>query len=95
MSARGDLAEEVLRDRAGRPYRTGLLRVDPAGRVVDAAGRTRPDRYALGPLTTTRAAAAFARPGTDAPAFRTADAMARALLQVLAGEAREDLEGVG
>ena len=95
LVARGDVAEEVLRDRDGAAHPTGLLRVDAVGRVVDGSGTARPDRYALGPLTTSRAAAAFARPHTDAPAFRTADAMARALLRTLAEQAQGRLEGVG
>ncbi|WP_053802475.1 FAD/NAD(P)-binding protein [Streptomyces rimosus] len=63
---------------------TGLLAVDPRdGRVLDRAGRPHPRRFALGPYTDARASGAFARPGTNAPAFRQNDATARALLRFL------------
>jgi uncharacterized NAD(P)/FAD-binding protein YdhS len=76
----GDVADEVLTGDAS----TGLVLVAGAeGRVVDAAGQTHPRRFALGPYTTTRTAAAFARPGTNAPAFRYNDAAARSVLFLL------------
>jgi hypothetical protein len=63
---------------------TGLIRVSGVdGRLRDAHGRTHPRRFALGPFTTVRTAAAFARPGTNAPAFRANDATARAVLHLL------------
>lgn len=63
---------------------TGLLAVDPRdGRVLDRTGRPHPRRFALGPYTDARATGAFARPGTNAPAFRQNDATARALLRFL------------
>ncbi|GGU85082.1 adenylate cyclase [Streptomyces albospinus] len=62
----------------------GLLAVDPAdGRILDRAGRPHPRRFALGPHTDARAGGAFARPRTNAPAFRQNDASARALLTFL------------
>ncbi|UNO42879.1 FAD/NAD(P)-binding protein [Streptomyces sp. MST-110588] len=62
----------------------GLLAVDPAdARILDRAGRPHPRRFALGPYTDARAATAFARPRTNAPAFRQNDAAARALLTFL------------
>ncbi|MFF4700607.1 FAD/NAD(P)-binding protein [Streptomyces chattanoogensis] len=62
----------------------GLLAVAPAdGRILDRSGRPHPRRFALGPHTDARAAGAFARPRTNAPAFRQNDATARALLTFL------------
>ncbi|MFH8572186.1 FAD/NAD(P)-binding protein [Streptomyces sp. NPDC017993] len=64
----------------------GLLAVDAAdGRVLDGAGRPHPRRFALGPHTDARSGGAFARPRTNAPAFRQNDATARALLTLLRG----------
>ncbi len=80
--------EEVLSD--GRTLLpTGLLAVDPAdARILDRAGRPHPRRLALGPHTNGRSYAAFARPGTNAPAFRQNDATARAVLRFLAERVR-------
>jgi hypothetical protein len=74
-------AEEVLAGQRG----TGLIRVSGVdGRLLDAAGDGHRRRFALGPFTTVRTAAAFARPRTNAPAFRYNDAAARAVLRLLA-----------
>jgi FAD-NAD(P)-binding len=78
--------EEVL---AGDPgvgdVRTGLLKVSGVdGRLRDPLlGDWHRRRFALGPFTTVRTAAAFARPRTNAPAFRYNDAAARAVLGLL------------
>ncbi|MHA3703270.1 FAD/NAD(P)-binding protein [Jatrophihabitans sp. YIM 134969] len=80
---RGAVSEEVLESADGTEVTTGLLRVDPVGRVLRADGRADPDRFAVGILTTARAAAAFSRPQTDAATFRTTDALARAVLERL------------
>ncbi|MET7937650.1 FAD/NAD(P)-binding protein [Streptomyces sp. NPDC005322] len=62
----------------------GLLAVSPDdARILDRAGRPHPRRFALGPHTDARASGAFARPRTNAPAFRQNDAAARALLRCL------------
>ncbi|WP_019074892.1 FAD/NAD(P)-binding protein [Streptomyces hokutonensis] len=62
----------------------GLLRVDRAdGRILDAAGRPHPRRFALGPYTEVRTPGAFTRPRTGGPAFRQNDATARAVLAFL------------
>ncbi|MEV0093117.1 FAD/NAD(P)-binding protein [Streptomyces sp. NPDC050738] len=62
----------------------GLLVVDPAdGRIVEHGRGPHPRRFALGPHTIARAGGAFARPGTNAPAFRQNDATARAALTFL------------
>lgn len=75
-------AEEVLAGRQG----TGLIRASGTdGRLIDPASGPHPRRFALGPFTTVRTAAAFARPRTNAPAFRYNDAAARAVLRLLGG----------
>ncbi|NLU66171.1 FAD/NAD(P)-binding protein [Streptomyces sp. HNM0574] len=88
----GRLSEELLTDPgpgragAGTPaYRTGLVRTAPEDqRLLDPrTGGPHPRRVALGAPTTGRALAAFARPRTDAPAFRRTDAVARQLLRTL------------
>ncbi|MEU4654059.1 FAD/NAD(P)-binding protein [Streptomyces sp. NPDC023723] len=78
----GELAEEVVTD-ATDTHRSGLLTVSPAdAHLVDPLlGGPHPRRIALGAPTNSRAVAAFARPRTDAPAFRQNDAVARALLR--------------
>ncbi|WP_328420706.1 hypothetical protein [Streptomyces sp. NBC_00443] len=66
-------------------HRSGLPAVSAAdGHVLDPSiGGTHPRRIALGAPTNSRAVAAFARPRTNAPAFRQNDAVARALLCAL------------
>ncbi|GLZ29972.1 adenylate cyclase [Lentzea sp. NBRC 105346] len=76
LHAAGEIVEEVLDD----GVTTGLVRVSAEGRLIDSAGREDPFRFALGPYTTGRAFAAFARPRTNAPAFRQNDVIARAIL---------------
>ncbi|WP_328442182.1 FAD/NAD(P)-binding protein [Streptomyces sp. NBC_00444] len=80
----GALSEEVIADLT-HTHRSGLLAVSPAdGHLVDPSlGDLHPRRIALGAPTNSRAVAAFARPHTDAPAFRQNDAVARALLRTL------------
>ncbi|MEU1054743.1 FAD/NAD(P)-binding protein [Streptomyces sp. NPDC005876] len=80
----GTLAEEVIAD-PGHTHRSGLLTVSPAdAHVIDPRlGGPHPRRIALGAPTDSRAVAAFARPRTNAPAFRQNDAVARALLRTL------------
>ncbi|MFE0461321.1 FAD/NAD(P)-binding protein [Kitasatospora sp. NPDC058965] len=82
----GEIALETVTDATGT-HRSGLVAVSPAdGRLLDPSlgGAPHPRRRALGPHTTGRAQAAFARPGTNAPAFRQNDAAARAILLALA-----------
>ncbi|MFD7322679.1 FAD/NAD(P)-binding protein [Streptomyces sp. NPDC059875] len=81
----GSLTEEVITDPT-RTHRSGLLAVAPAdGRLLDPSlGGPHPRRIALGAPTNARAVAAFARPRTNAPAFRQNDAVARSLLLTLA-----------
>lgn len=74
----------ALYEDGARSSTAGLLVVDPAdGRVVERGAGPHPRRFALGPHTTARSAGAFARPHTNAPAFRQNDATARAALTVL------------
>ncbi|MFD0275138.1 FAD/NAD(P)-binding protein [Kitasatospora sp. NPDC127111] len=83
----GEIAEDVVSDATGT-HRSGLVAVSPSdGRLLDPTlgGAPHPRRTALGPLTNARAYAAFARPRTNAPAFRQNDAAARAILRGLAG----------
>ncbi|TWP50499.1 adenylate cyclase [Lentzea tibetensis] len=61
----------------------GLVRVSPDGRLIGENGQEHRHRFALGPYTTGRAYAAFARPRTNAPAFRQNDATAREVLRTL------------
>ncbi|MGW1612067.1 FAD/NAD(P)-binding protein [Streptomyces sp. NPDC002285] len=83
----GALTEEVIADPT-HTHRSGLLAVSAAdGHVLDPSlGGTHPRRIALGAPTNSRAVAAFARPRTDAPAFRQNDAVARALLCALSSQ---------
>ncbi|MET9627086.1 FAD/NAD(P)-binding protein [Lentzea sp. NPDC006480] len=61
----------------------GLVRVSPEGRLINERGEEDPARFAVGPYTTGKAFAAFARPHTNAPAFRQNDVLAREILKVL------------
>lgn len=79
----------ALHEDGAQSSATGLLVVDPAdGRVVERGTGPHPRRFALGPHTTARSAGAFARPHTNAPAFRQNDATARAALTLLKETAR-------
>ncbi|MFD7280764.1 FAD/NAD(P)-binding protein [Streptomyces sp. NPDC059862] len=86
----GALAEEVIADPT-HTHRSGLLTVSPAdGHLIDPAfGGPHPRRIALGAPTNSRAVAAFARPRTNAPAFRQNDAVARGLLHALSATEAE------
>ncbi|MFE6053288.1 FAD/NAD(P)-binding protein [Kitasatospora sp. NPDC056446] len=89
----GRILEEVVTD-PDYTHRSGLVTIAPAdGRLLDPAldGAPHPRRTALGPHTSLRAAAAFARPRTDSPGFRQTDAAARALLRALAALPAEAL----
>ncbi|MFE9312105.1 FAD/NAD(P)-binding protein [Streptomyces sp. NPDC006706] len=92
----GELTEEVIADPA-YTHRSGRFTVSPADdHVVDPRlGRPHPRRIALGAPTNSRAVAAFARPRTDAPAFRQNDAVARALLRTLGSGALTGQSGGG
>ncbi|MFG2136956.1 FAD/NAD(P)-binding protein [Streptomyces sp. NPDC048650] len=80
----GDALLRALHADGAAETPAGLLAVDAAdGRILDRSGRPHPRRFALGPGTDARAGGAFARPRTNAPAFRQNDATARALLAFL------------
>ncbi|MFF4226779.1 FAD/NAD(P)-binding protein [Streptomyces abikoensis] len=82
--SRDPLLRELRREVRVTP--AGLLAVHPEdGRVLGTDGVPHPRRFALGPHTDARSSGAFARPGTNAPAFRQNDAAARALLALCAG----------
>lgn len=71
-------------------FRHGMLRVRPEdARVLDAAGRPHPRRWAIGPFTDAPFAGAFARPRTDALSFRENDRVAQAVVRVLAERTRD------
>ncbi|ARF54616.1 FAD/NAD(P)-binding protein [Streptomyces gilvosporeus] len=81
---RDALLRALYADGAAAATPAGLLAVNPDdGRILDRSGRPHPRRFALGPHTDARAGGAFARPRTNAPAFRQNDATARALLTFL------------
>ncbi|MFD9703210.1 FAD/NAD(P)-binding protein [Lentzea sp. NPDC059081] len=73
LRAVGDITEDAA----------GLVRVDPLGRLVNERGEVDPVRFAVGPYVTGKAYAAFARPRTNAPAFRQNDLLAREVLRLL------------
>lgn len=78
----GELVEETVAD----PVTGALL---PSGRIhtrvsdsrlLDGAGNPHSHRFAVGPHTSARSAAAFTRPRTNAMSFRQNDAVAREIL---------------
>ncbi|MGW4206437.1 FAD/NAD(P)-binding protein [Lentzea sp. NPDC004789] len=73
LRATGDITEDSA----------GLVKVSAAGRLINDRGEEDPVRFAVGPFTTGKSFAAFARPNTNAPAFRQNDVVARELLKVL------------
>ncbi len=81
----GELAEETVAD----PVTGALL---PSGRIhtrvsdsrlLDGTGQPHPHRFAVGPHTSARSAAAFTRPRTNASSFRQNDAVAREILALV------------
>ena len=92
LFARGAVREEtVVDERDGSAFNTGRLSVSqPDMRIVDAGGALHPRRHALGANTSRPAAGAFARPRTNAPAFRQNDHVARVVLRELAAVAAQN-----
>jgi FAD-NAD(P)-binding protein len=84
LHERGDAVEEVVADDDGWHRNTGKVAVTADLRMLRADGSAHPYRHALGAFTSRPAAGAFARPNTNAPAFRQNDAVARAILVRLA-----------
>ncbi|MEO6123227.1 MAG: FAD/NAD(P)-binding protein [Ilumatobacteraceae bacterium] len=83
LDARGEISELVLRESDGTKLSTGQILVAfPEQRIVDAAGLSHPNRYALGSHSTSKAPA-FARPRTNSLTLRHNDLAARALLTQL------------
>ena len=81
---------EVLSDEDGYSYESGLLQVSEADfRILDARGVPQRDRFALGPYTSVRHFATFARPRSNALSFRQNDILARSLLCCLADDTAE------
>lgn len=81
-----------IRESATQP---GFIDIDAGFHVVDAGGRVRHNLWAVGPATAEIPAGAFARPGTDAAAFRRNDSLARDILQEIAAPARGQRRSVG
>lgn len=71
--------EELLSDGTG----SGLILASGVDSRLLDEGAAHRRRFALGPFTTVRTAAAFSRPHTNAPSFRYGDAAARAVLRLL------------
>ena len=93
LHERGEAGEEVLVGAGGEGegderafrWRSGYLTVD--GRtmqILDPSGRPHPRRFALGANTSSGRGGAFARPRTNAAAFRQNDRAARDILSLLA-----------
>lgn len=81
---RGAVTEEVVVDGEWSANTGKVVVATKALRLVDAGGRAHPRRHALGNFTNRPAGGTFARPRTNAPAFRQNDAVARSLLAELA-----------
>lgn len=79
----GEAGEEIIEDASGGYHSGRLATVLPDGRILAPGGGPHPRRIALGHATNGRAVAAFARPRTNAPAFRQNDSVARTLLRTL------------
>ncbi|MFD9892592.1 FAD/NAD(P)-binding protein [Amycolatopsis sp. NPDC059027] len=83
----GELVEESIVDSTtGDRLSSGRIHTRVSdSRMLDGAGEARPHRFAVGPHTSARSAAAFTRPRTNAASFRQNDAVAREILR-LTGE---------
>lgn len=94
LHERGELCEEVVVDGDWSANTGKVLVAGDDLRLVGADRAGHPRRHALGVFTSRPAAGAFARPRTNAPAFRQNDAVARSLLTTLAAVAAERAEDV-
>ncbi|MFH9671878.1 FAD/NAD(P)-binding protein [Streptomyces sp. NPDC017405] len=97
LLASGQCRPHEVGDPAGTPYETGGLAVTGAPfRVIDAAGRAHPRRFAFGVPTESVhwATAAGIRPGVNSVTLQDSDAIARAVLAV-AADRRPDDEMIG
>ncbi len=90
----GEVVEEVVGDSSGWSVNTGKLVVTGADlRVTRRDGSSHPRRHAVGSFTNRPAAGAFARPHTNAAAFRQNDEVARSVLSTLAAIRVDDADG--
>lgn len=87
LHERGELREEVVVDGDWSANTGKVVVTGDDLRLAGADGTGHPRRHALGVFTNRPAAGAFARPRTNAPAFRQNDAVARSLLTTLAAVA--------
>lgn len=72
--------EQIHRGETG-DFATGRLEVDEHFRLISSTGQPSRSIWAAGPNTSEIPVGAFARPGTDAAAFRSNDAIARQILR--------------
>jgi uncharacterized NAD(P)/FAD-binding protein YdhS len=79
---RGQLGEQSLQD-GDLSVGTGRVTVDQQFQVIDAEGVAHSRLLAFGAWTSAATAAAFSRPGTNAPFFLQNDAAARQVLRLL------------
>ncbi|SEB38232.1 FAD-NAD(P)-binding [Amycolatopsis tolypomycina] len=81
----GELAEETVADPGtGASLPSGRIHTRVSdSRLLDGTGRPHPHRFAVGPHTSARSAAAFTRPRTNALSFRQNDAVAREILALV------------
>ncbi|MGW5715996.1 FAD/NAD(P)-binding protein [Amycolatopsis sp. NPDC003865] len=81
----GELAEETVADPVtGAVLPSGRIHTRVSdSRLLDGTGRPHPHRFAVGPHTSARSAAAFTRPRTNAASFRQNDAVAREILALV------------
>jgi hypothetical protein len=82
----GALGEETMVDAVtGDRLLAGRIHTRVSdGRMLDGEGRPHRRRFALGPHTSARSAAAFTRPRTNALPFRQNDVVAREILRLIA-----------
>ena len=90
LQARGEVLEEVVTEGDWAMNTGKVVVTGPDLRIADRDRRGHPRRHALGVFTNRPAAGAFARPRTNAPAFRQNDVVARAILTTLASIATAD-----
>ncbi|WP_328447175.1 FAD/NAD(P)-binding protein [Amycolatopsis sp. NBC_00438] len=81
----GQLAEETVADpETGVHLPSGRIHTRVSdSRLLDGAGHPHTHRFAVGPHTSARSAAAFTRPRTNAASFRQNDAVAREILALV------------
>lgn len=84
LAAPGGLGREQRFQGPEGEFVTGRLEVDQQFRLVAQNGHPHRGIWAAGPNTSEVPVGAFARPGTDAAAFRRNDGMARQILQAAA-----------